>query len=356
MSSLGGEYRDTFLTTKTCNRGTTMKKMKTVWTALLLLVSLILLASCIILPPQDAQVVRVTFDSQGATVEADPATKYVEVGSVGALPTEPIKTNYTFGGWWTASNGGGTEFKATNFVTRDITVYAKWVGAPQTKAPEKQIGTETVIIEQVAAKPAEKVPAQIEYKVGVPGPAGGYVFFDKGAYNTEFGSWDGTKWTKEGDGSLSWRYLEAAPADLKIGDNELFPFGYYRPERSNLVVGTETAIGTGKANTVALMNAKGNAYRYQDTTNETMTSEYAAKLCDDFKLDKFDDWFLPAHDELNLMYFTLYRNDIGDFTGDYYWSSSEFDGEGAWVQLFQHEYRSPHWRFTEHRVRPIRAF
>lgn len=333
-----------------------MKKMKTVWTVLLLLVSFVLLVSCLMLPPQDAQVVRVTFDSQGATVEADPATKYVEVGYVGALPTEPIKTNYTFDGWWTAPDGGGTKFTASNLVTRNITVYAKWVSSPEAKVPEKQIETEATQTVQASAKPIEKIPAQIEYKVGVPGPAGGYVFFDKGAYNTEFGSWDGTKWTKEGDGPLSWRYLEAAPADLKIGDNELFPFGYYRLERSNLVVGTETAIGTGKANTVALVNAMGDAYRYQSTTNEKTTSEYAAKLCDDFKLGQFDDWFLPAQDELNLMYFTLYRKDLGDFIRDYYWSSSEFDTESAWVQLFQHEYRSPHWRFTEHHVRPIRAF
>jgi uncharacterized repeat protein (TIGR02543 family) len=43
-----------------------------------------------------------------------------------AMPTEPTKSDYTFGGWWTSPNGGGTEFTAGT-ITADITVYAKWL-------------------------------------------------------------------------------------------------------------------------------------------------------------------------------------------------------------------------------------
>jgi uncharacterized repeat protein (TIGR02543 family) len=70
----------------------------------------------------------VTFDSQGATVAASPASKTVvsPATTVGALPTEPTKSGYTFGGWWTGTNGTGEQFTATSPVTADIIVYANW--------------------------------------------------------------------------------------------------------------------------------------------------------------------------------------------------------------------------------------
>jgi len=79
----------------------------------------------------------VTFDSQSATVPASPTTKTVisPATTVVTLPTAPTKTGYTFGGWYTAVNGGGTQFIATTPVTANITVYAKWtVGSPVVSA------------------------------------------------------------------------------------------------------------------------------------------------------------------------------------------------------------------------------
>ncbi len=70
----------------------------------------------------------VTFDSQGATTAATPSTKTVTspATTVGSLPTAPIKTGYVFGGWYTATGGGGTIFTASTTVTASLTVYAKW--------------------------------------------------------------------------------------------------------------------------------------------------------------------------------------------------------------------------------------
>jgi uncharacterized repeat protein (TIGR02543 family) len=69
----------------------------------------------------------VTFDvDDGSTA---PQTKTVLDGnSVGVpnMPVNPTRTHYTFGGWYTAKNGGGTEFTALTAVTGNITVYAKW--------------------------------------------------------------------------------------------------------------------------------------------------------------------------------------------------------------------------------------
>ncbi|NPV02572.1 MAG: hypothetical protein HPY53_14450, partial [Brevinematales bacterium] len=70
----------------------------------------------------------VTFDSQSATVPASPTNIVVTspATSVVALPTAPTKTGYAFGGWYTATDGGGTEFTASTTVVSNITVYAKW--------------------------------------------------------------------------------------------------------------------------------------------------------------------------------------------------------------------------------------
>jgi len=70
----------------------------------------------------------IAFDSQDATVSATPAAKNVALTdtTIDSLPPAPSKTGYTFGGWWTQPNGGGTEFTATTVVTSRMTVYAKW--------------------------------------------------------------------------------------------------------------------------------------------------------------------------------------------------------------------------------------
>ena len=75
-----------------------------------------------------ARTYTVTYDSQGATTNANPNSNNVvsPATTVGSLPTPPQKTGFNFGGWFTAINGGGTEFTSNTVVTGNITVYAKW--------------------------------------------------------------------------------------------------------------------------------------------------------------------------------------------------------------------------------------
>ena len=85
-------------------------------------------------PTQATPVYTTTFNSQDATVEADPTSKTVTSPetTVGTLPTPPTKTGYTFEGWHTQTSGGGTQFLANTEVTNDITIYAYWTIATPT--------------------------------------------------------------------------------------------------------------------------------------------------------------------------------------------------------------------------------
>jgi uncharacterized repeat protein (TIGR02543 family) len=69
----------------------------------------------------------VTFNASGGSVSQSSIS--VNAGAtVTNLPT-PTRTGYTFGGWFTQTNGGGTQFTATTAVNGNITVYAKWTTA-----------------------------------------------------------------------------------------------------------------------------------------------------------------------------------------------------------------------------------
>jgi uncharacterized repeat protein (TIGR02543 family) len=60
---------------------------------------------------------------------------------VSTLPAAPTKTGYTFGGWYTATSGGGAAFTATTPVAADITVYAKWTAIPGAFTQDDLTGT-----------------------------------------------------------------------------------------------------------------------------------------------------------------------------------------------------------------------
>jgi uncharacterized repeat protein (TIGR02543 family) len=70
----------------------------------------------------------VTLDSQGATTPASPSSLTVTypATTISALPADPVKTGYLFGGWFTAINGGGAAFNTSTTVSSNITVYALW--------------------------------------------------------------------------------------------------------------------------------------------------------------------------------------------------------------------------------------
>lgn len=84
------------------------------------------------------------------------------------------------------------------------------------------------------------------------------------------------------------------------------------------VPGLKTEIGTGQANTKAIIAACSSA-------------DNAAKWCDDLVENGYKDWFLPSRDELAEMY--KHRDKIG-FNSITRWSSSEAGSNAAWAQSF----------------------
>lgn len=160
------------------------------------------------------------------------------------------------------------------------------------------------------------------YKIGDRGPAGGWIFHDKGS------------------NSDGWRYLEAAPEDQSKGSHYQYIWGCY----GNSIPGAQgIAIGTGKSNTLAIANSCEDA-------------NTASKLCSAYRGGGKKDWFLPSKDELNLMYENLKKSGAGGFADDNYWSSSENLAKYGWSQLFSNGNQSSVSKFYSKRVRAVRAF
>ena len=128
---------------------------------------------------------------------------------------------------------------------------------------------------------------------------------------------------------------------------------YWGCSQTEIIGADGTAIGTGAQNTLDIL-----AWCSEDGI--------AAKLSADYKVTEngvtYDDWFLPSKDELNKLY--LNRDAIGGFeqhsgtaaVGGYYWSSTDYDNNGAWRQNFGNGNQFYRYSYNTVRVRSFRAF
>ena len=190
--------------------------------------------------------------------------------------------------------------------------------------------------------------------VGDSGPGGGTVFYAPGAAFTEVGT----------ACFSSCRYLEAAPAPGWSSVGGVDP-EYQWGGGNGTVVGscsnkiisgaTGTAIGSGYANTAAIITACD-----QSSGNDSAPAARAAwTYVPTVGGVSIPGWFLPSKDEA----MALDKSDVGGFVfGNDYWTSSQsstpsFEANYAWYQwigyltssLADHKQQSFH-------VRPIRAF
>ncbi|MBN1649230.1 MAG: DUF1566 domain-containing protein [Spirochaetales bacterium] len=168
------------------------------------------------------------------------------------------------------------------------------------------------------------------YGIGETGPAGGIIFY-----------------VDTVDTYPGWDYLEAAPNSWNGGAlNPEYEWGGY----GYSVGGTLQEIGSGAANTAAIVAAYGAIEPYNGLSN------YAARVCDQLNFGGYDDWFLPSWGELYLMYDNLYSSGLGGFTSFAYWSSSEVDSGDAWLQGFGSGSPGSDSKYVYQVVRPVRAF
>jgi hypothetical protein len=196
-------------------------------------------------------------------------------------------------------------------------------------------------------------------QVGDIGPGGGVVFYDAGAKQS-WGRWlEASPASCQASGKV-WRNAAAN----KKGTKQL-PLLYpeWKTAAKNRVL--SKAIGMGMKNTELIWKQHRTLAAVAPTA-----AGYAGGLVCGGK----DDWFLPSKDELDALYnvLALTDNDLTGnnsfgFTRGFYWTSSEYNNETAWTQLWVdgQQFDREKWLtgdprkdggFNPFHVRPIRAF
>ncbi len=190
---------------------------------------------------------------------------------------------------------------------------------------------------------------------GIDGTDGVDGTFPNGADAGEMMYWDGTNWlaVTPPTASAAFKFINGAPTwveDAQIGDfrDGGIVFWVDATGQQGLVCAVSdqstgiqwfngsftttgaigTAIGTGASNTGLIISNQG-------------SGSYAAQVCNDLSLNNYYDWYLPSNEELNKMFVnkaaidaTAIANGGSAFANYYYWSSTEFDSNFEWAQLF----------------------
>jgi len=330
----------------------------------------------------------VTFDLDGGNIDGDTANLQRTVnsgGTVADIPSNPIKTDNIFDGWFTQKNGAGTEFTTSTPVTADIIVFSKWKttivitqtftvifntngGTPE---PQQQIITEG----SMAVEPDTPTKAGYDcifegwydeslttrfafstsittdinlyakwrpYELGETGPAGGIIFYrdETGFIQYEYA---------DDEIGVICHYLEAAPTDIDtqlewINSALPYPGVYEATEKTYEAFG----IGMGRKNTALLLSI---------TTTEYNIQTPAAQACNDYSYGGKIDWFLPSKDELNMLY--INRTHVSNMKSEWYYCSCGIvttAGKEIWGQHFESGNQSSYYPNPFLFVRAIRAF
>jgi len=163
-------------------------------------------------------------------------------------------------------------------------------------------------------------------KIGMTGPAGGHIFFVD--YNNQYTGFD---------------YLEAAPSSCE-GTSKT-----WSSDTTHSLVAVNDwaprAIGSGQANTTAMMTSSGSYVA--DTSG-------AAFYSDSLTCGGKSDWFLGSSGEMRLMGDNL--QGVGSFSYVGYWSSSAQTAGNAWYYAFYFESLNNIDKADPLSVRPVRSF
>jgi hypothetical protein len=312
-----------------------------------------------------------------------------------ATTTTALDSAFTIGAngepWWTSSEASntfawyqlfndGTQFTDANGIinglagnkvltTSNMHKGSSFAAKPMRRAYVSAFAPRDVSLPPKPPRPVVPAGGRISVEcsagrscqVGDIGPGGGVVFYDAG--KTE--SWG--------------RYLEAAPASCQtsgkvwriaapgeLGTAQL-PRIYKRWRIAATKRVESKRLGMGRDNTSRIVRQ--HAGLPQESIELT-----AAGYADSLVCGGKDDWFLPSKDELDTLYNVLAITD-NDLTGNnsfgftrgFYWTSSEYNNETAWTQLWVdgQQFDREKWLsgdkrkdggFNPFHVRPIRAF
>jgi hypothetical protein len=155
----------------------------------------------------------------------------------------------------------------------------------------------------------------VSYSIGSQGPAGGYVFYDKGIY------------------SSGWRYLEVFPTSF---------FGIWGCQ-GTLVAGISNTIGAGDVNTAAIVAA-------------CTSTNAVARIIDSYTVNGFSDWYMPNNAEMNLISNNLFANNIGNIPGPFHWTSSQQNATYGAVYDFEFDFSDIQAKNVNISGIPVRKF
>lgn len=179
--------------------------------------------------------------------------------------------------------------------------------------------------------------------IGEIGPGGGKVFYVAPSSFASPGSACGSACRYLEAAPRGW-YLSATPAGqtdcLFPGTSTDDPKCVWSSNTSDAIGSTGVAIGTGYANTSAMITQSGFAGK-------------AGTVARAFRGGGKTDWYLPSKNELNEM--AIQQLTVG-FTSDQYWSSSEGDASNAWNQYVNDGFGRNYGKGFAYGVRPIRAY
>jgi hypothetical protein len=221
-----------------------------------------------------AATLTITFEKNDLGAFGDMDGQTLAQGASGKLAACGFtKTGWKFAGWASEAAGPVLYKDKASYKTgkKDVRLFAKWT------APDV-------------------------FSIGDRGPAGGWIFYDKGSV------------------SEGWRYLEAAIEDQTLNSGTFWGTPDFEVPEAR---GEE--VGTGQQNTAAIVKEDGIAGK-------------AADVCANYSIVNggiaYKDWFLPSILELNEMYVNLKSAGTGGFIEDEYWSSTELDSYKAYTRDF----------------------
>jgi uncharacterized repeat protein (TIGR02543 family) len=312
----------------------------------------------------------VTFNSNGGSAVT---VQTVDHGEKATEPQGVTRSGHLIAGWYRDDDTFQNQwYFATDTVTQNITLYAKWTINTYTVIFNSNGGSTVSSITGVIhgnkiTKPIDptrtgsvanifigwydqslSVPFYFDtpitdnitlyakwdfpIQLGSTGPGGGKVF-----YRSETGFYSG---------GIRCYYLEAAPEDISRTLRWSSPAAGSRP--NILYIGnTYEGIGDGRSNTDRILSRDADAP--------------AAKACKDYRgPNNLNDWFLPSRNELEQLY--INRSYVGTFTSNYYWSSKEDTSPNGNYTVYAYGIHFGNGTNTyigkdsEYMVRAVRAF